>query len=150
MNTRKIKGIVKIATSKVGELQLRNVNPNASDKEIRDFLSLYARVLPESFVWKDRLEEVSEIAFGDSKEAPTTRKTEVSHRTPTPIFKKGSEPAQGTLLRTVLLAVRSVPLATLTLIRSRYFGISNKPITKRNSVEVSVMLTKLIKLEYKD
>jgi len=138
---RNIKGIVKLTTYKTGELELKNINTNATDKEIRDFLSLYAKVLPESFVWKETCSEPYSVF---AKEEPPTRKPEVSERSPAPLFPKGSEPATGTLMFIVLSAVRSVPLATLTLVRNRYFQISKQPVNQSNYTNVSVMLTKLI------
>jgi len=148
---RNIKGIVKLTTYKTGELELKNINPNASDKEIRDFLSLYARVLPESFTWGisrvesiPRFEEEVPKKFQPAPVEKAERKPEVSERVPNPLFKKGSEPAAGTLMFIVLSAVRSVPLATLTLVRNRYFQISKQPVNQSNYTNVSVMLTKLI------
>lgn len=150
MNTRKIVGRVNLTASKTGEIHLQNVNPNASDQEIREFLTLCARVLPDNFTWKDRQTQLVPSFASETSprtepsEAPTTRKPEVSERTPAPIFKKGSEPAAGTLMFIVLSAVRSVPLATLLLVRNRYFQISKQPVNRSNYTNVSVMLTKLI------
>lgn len=154
MNTRKIAGKVRVENARTGTINL-NVAPDVSDEKIRQFLALAAIVVPSSFDWDSATSAIKTEILPPEAEIPkkfqpapaekTERKPEVSERTPAPLFKKGSEPAAGTLMFIVLSAVRSVPLATLTLVRNRYFQISKQPVTKSNHTNVSVMLTKLIR-----
>lgn len=154
MNTRKIAGKVRVENARIGTINL-NVAPDVSAEKIRQFLALAAIVTPSSFDWGSSASTIKTEILPPETEVPkkfrptptekNEPKPEVSERTPTPIFKKGSEPAAGTLMFIVLSAVRSAPEATLTLIRNRYFQISKQPVTQSNYTNVSVMLHKLIR-----
>lgn len=154
MNTRKIAGKVRVENARTGTINL-NVAEGVSDEKIRQFLALAAIVVPSSFDWGSSASAIKTEILQPEAEVPVNsgpypaekneRKPEVAERTPTPIFKKGSEPAPGTLMFIVLSAVRSMPLATLTLVRNRYFQISKQPVTQSNYTNVSVMLHKLIR-----
>lgn len=154
MNTRKIAGKVRVENARIGTINL-NVAPDVSAEKIRQFLALAAIVTPSSFDWGSSASTIKTEILPPETEVPkkfrptptekNEPKPEVSERTPTPIFKKGSEPAAGTLMFIVLSAVRSVPLATLTLVRNRYFQISRQPVNSNTYASVSALLSELIK-----
>ena len=154
MNTRKIAGKVRVENARIGTINL-NVAPDVSAEKIRQFLALAAIVTPSSFDWGSSASTIKTEILPPETEVPkkfrptptekNEPKPEVSERTPTPIFKKGSEPAAGTLMFIVLSAVRSVPLATLTLVRNRYFQISRQPVNSNTYAGVSALLSELIK-----